>query len=361
MALLLFAILLFCYFAILLFCYFEASYTLINIQSKLKTIFKLNRNGFKNLYWTLSLLGLVSIVLIVFSVDKNTLNVDRWSAMEVGIKALLNGEYPYTATDHLNGRTSNFPGLFILGLIPYILGNIGLLQVFNFVILVYFLHKLFPIKIALLYLLLVFISPAFWWEIYVASDMMTNLFIIFYVVLWVDRLRPKVLSSSPFIAGILLSTLVLTRGIVLIPLALYFTKKFFLINLKAKFKFLLAGTIWGSFLILLVLLNVPDLETLLNFNPLILQTTQVPSSFILISLILPFILSFYHKGIPVNYFNYAVILLLLPVSIGFIIKIWEYGFIITLLESKFDISYLSLVFPFLIYAIVNQNKELIIS
>jgi hypothetical protein len=125
----------------------------------------------------------VSIALIIFFItfttDGNTLKVDRWSAMDVAIRALLNGEYPYTAVDHLKGRTSNFPGLLILGIPFYLLGNVGSLQVFSFLLLSFVLYQATNIKQAIFYILLLILSPAFWWEIFAISDLMSNIFSVF--------------------------------------------------------------------------------------------------------------------------------------------------------------------------------------
>lgn len=279
---------------------------------------------------------------------------DRWSAMQVGIEAWLNGKHHYTSTDHLDGRTSNFPGLFIIGFIPYFLGNIGLLQVLNLILLVVVLRLYFPLKKVVLFLSLLFISPAFWWEVYVSSDLMTNIFIVLMFILLIDKFQPNIIFKKPILLGVFLSFLILTRGIVLIPLALYFTKDFFKIQLSSKLKLMFSGLTFGSLLIFLVLMNVPDQYTLLNYNPLLLQTSQVPTSMIILSLILPFGLSLINKGLQKNYFEICVLLFLFPILIGFFIKLYLYGFNATLIDSRFDISYLSMLFPFLIPSLLKS-------
>lgn len=85
--------------------------------------------------WTFYIITSLFFTLTIFinnSVDGELLHVDRWSAMHVGIEALLNGEYPYTAVDHLGGRTSNLPALLFLGIPFYLLGDVGYLQSFTF-------------------------------------------------------------------------------------------------------------------------------------------------------------------------------------------------------------------------------------
>lgn len=63
--------------------------------------------------------------------------------MEVGIRSLLSGEYPYTVVDHLGGRTSNFPGLFLIVLPFYLMGSVGYLQVFTFALLSWSIYSFF--------------------------------------------------------------------------------------------------------------------------------------------------------------------------------------------------------------------------
>ncbi len=108
-------------------------YTLISSFFLFKDIFKIKliqNLNIKLCFKTFVFLVVTIIFLVTFYTDGNSLKVDRWSAIDVAISALLNGEYPYTAIDHLNGRTSNFPGLLVLGIPFYLLGNVGYLQIF---------------------------------------------------------------------------------------------------------------------------------------------------------------------------------------------------------------------------------------
>ncbi|MGG8495276.1 hypothetical protein ACQY1Q_02565 [Tenacibaculum sp. TC6] len=61
------------------------------------------------------LFTIVFITINVF-VDAETLHVDRWSAMEITIKSLLKGAYPYNQLDHLGQTSSNLPALSYLGM-----------------------------------------------------------------------------------------------------------------------------------------------------------------------------------------------------------------------------------------------------
>jgi hypothetical protein len=85
--------------------------------------FKNHANGGTWTFWIITALFFIFTIYININVDGQLLHVDRWSAMHAGIEALLNGKYPYTAIDHLGGRTSNLPALLFLGIPFYLLGE----------------------------------------------------------------------------------------------------------------------------------------------------------------------------------------------------------------------------------------------
>ena len=320
-------------------------------------IYKFQKLDLKFCFKILVLIVAFIIFLITFFTDGTTLNVDRWSAMDVAINALLNGDYPYTATDHLGGRTSNFPGLLVLGIPFYFLGSVGYLQVFSFLLLSYTLYKNVTIEQAFKYLILLILSPAFWWEIFSISDLMSNVFICFCFVLWWKSIFKNNLFSKPYLLGFSTAFLILTRGIVAIPLSLMFFKPFCAIDLKLKFKVILSFIITFLFLIFIVIVNVPSIDILKNFNPLVLQSSYLPATFHYFVLIIPFYFSFRIKNFDNQFYKYAVVLIFFPMIVSFCFLWKEYGFNEIIQHHKSDLSYLSLVFPFLLYEISKNTTK----
>lgn len=312
-------------------------------------IFK--RLGLKHFYLGVTIAASLLILFIVVYTNGNLLQVDRWSAMHTAIKALMHGEYPYTAVDHLNGRTSNFPGLLILGIPFYLLGNVGYLQVFALLLLAYSLSKFLPIDKAFKYLLLILLSPAYWWEIFAISDLFSNMIILICFIILLEKKTEGQPFCFPIFLGFAAGFLTMTRGIAVIPLTLYLFKDFWNITLRKKTKFLISafGTI--VLLITVVLLNCPDLNTLKLYNPLLLQTNYLPHYVHLIVLILPFLAAFKIMDFKKDFFRYSTILILIPVSISFIYRCFLYGF-----NLNFDLSYFSMVIPFVLFEIVKKNK-----
>lgn len=330
-----------------------AVYTIFSAFFLFKNIFEfsiLKKIAVKHCYMIFCIFFALVVFLITHLTDGNSLNVDRWSAMDVAIKALLNGEYPYTATDHLNGRTSNFPGLLILGIPFYLLGNVGYFQVFAFLLLSYTLYQYLNIFQAFHYMLLLIISPAYWWEIFAISDLMSNIIVVMCFIILLKK-KLKNIFEYPVLLGISTSFLVLTRGIVAIPFVLILFKDFWKITMIEKIKYVLSFTFTFIFLVGLVLFNCPDWNTLKFYNPLVLQSHYLPNSIHFTALILPFLFAFRIRSFRNDFFKFSALLMLFPTAAAFIIVSYKFGF-----DFRFDLSYLSIVIPFMLFEIVKTKK-----
>lgn len=126
-----------------------------------KKMYFANEDILRKVYIVIGLLISVVLVFMNLQVDPNSLHVDRWSAMEITIENLLDGRYPYDKTDYLGQTSSNLPGLSLLGLPFYLLGDVGYLQVFVFGVFSFWIYKS-KRKSAekILILLLLLFSPA---------------------------------------------------------------------------------------------------------------------------------------------------------------------------------------------------------
>lgn len=307
------------------------------LLSKLNTI----------IYILLVCLLLGGILFLTKYIDRYMLNVDRWSAMEVAIRALLSGEYPYTAIDHLGGRTSNFPGLLLLGIPFYILGDVGYFQAFSFLFFAFTLYKVFEINQAFYILLLLGISIPFWYEIAVISDFMSNMLVVIsFIMLW-NHYFAKEIYKKEIALAIGICILLLTRGFTYIPIALYLFAPFFQIPFKKQIKFIGSSIIISSLLLLLVFYHVPDIETLKAYNPLVLQTSYTSIYNILFVFLAPLVLSFFIKKFNYDFFFYTL-LISGALSITLFIQFWiRVGFNELLHNSVFDLAYLAYILPLL--------------
>ena len=253
--------------------------------------------SFKNIFFKYSFL-IIGTIFFAFTiylnimVDEESLNVDRWSAMHVGIEALLNGNYPYSATDHLGGRTSNLPTLIFIGIPFYLLGDVGYLQSFCFLIFTFIVYHIFDnYKDRLFCMLLLVLSPFYIWEIYVKSNLMSNfILILFFLFLFQHKAKNfKRISLLSFLS----TALLLTRLIAVIPISLLLFKNFYYSSIKKKIKFVLIGLLTAILFIYICFQNVGSFEYFKKYNPLALQNRQLPLALSLITIIIPIIYSFY--------------------------------------------------------------------
>ena len=336
---------------IILFIYPLLIVGLLLILNKIKKYIN-NLKNFKLFFGGFGVIISILLFVIIITVNKNELHTDRWSAMTVAINALLHLEYPYTAIDHLGGRSSNLPGLLLIGIPFYLLGKVGLLQLFVFISSLFYLIKSTITNAQkILILLLLLLSPAYLWEVYVSSDLMSNLIIVILFMIFWDFKYPKNYLEKPVSLGLLLSVLILTRGVVVIPLTIFLFYSFYISKKRDKIKLITTFLVGIIALVLSIIVLSPNVYTLLNYNPLELQTRQTSKSLQLGIISLSFVLSFKSKNIIQAFFWSFITLsmLLLLTMLGYFFK---YGIYDSIIKNIFDISYLNIILPFAILSIV---------
>ena len=314
-------------------------------------------NRLKKFNWIfLSVCGLIFIgfIAVNYIIDGNTLNTDRWSALEVTVKSALNFEYPYNVKDHLGKTTSNLPGLFYLGLPFYLIGNIGLLQAFVFGLLIFLVYKLkYKNTEKLFFLTLLLLSPAYLWEVIAKSDLMSNIFLLlFFMFLW-DFKNKKDYFKNRYLLSFLSAFFVLTRAIVAIPLTLFLFKKFVKTSCNNKLKFSLGFLISMILISLPVLISLPEYEVMVEHNPFNHQTRVGPKYLQYFFLIVPFYYSFYVlKMKDVLKYSFKILTTLLFLILAY--YVFKFGFYKAVTMSYFDISYLGMILPFLIFYFIES-------
>lgn len=334
-----------------------AGLSLFYIKINLKDVF------YKSLFW----IGLISFfifsVFLNYKVDGNSLNVDRWSAMEIGIKAILNGQYPYNIPDHMGWESSNLPMLIILGMPFYLLfGSVGYLQSFIFLLFCYLIFKIFNnYKLKSAVLILLFLSPSYLWEVYVKSDLFSNFILIcgFTYLIWKKFLSEK--KMKPELVSFFTALLFLTRLSAVIPLTILLFKKFWSFSVKEKIRFIIVFVASVSIILYVFFHNVPNSEVLQKHNPFMIQGAKQPLllsfSYIVLALILSFRIKSFYEII-----YWSGTLLFICVIVPFIIYFVELGYTEMIINSSFDISFFNMCMPFVLIAIVlgifkNNYKE----
>ncbi len=322
--------------------------------------YKSTINTFKNfnlLGYTSFLLFFAGILFINFKIDGLTLNSDRWSALEIFIQSILKGNYPYAVLDHLDNTTSNLPSLFYIGLPFYLLGDVGYLQAFVFfaIILSVFLAKIDKQQKLFLFLLII-LSPAYFWEVFAKSDLLSNTFLVLlFIYIWQQKYGQHVFEKVMFLAFFAMF-FALTRGTVVIPLTLFLFHGFVKLKIKNQIKFIFWLLFFGVLISLPILWNLPNLAFIKEHNPFNHQTKYAPTPLILLTILLPFYYAFKVKKNS-DVFLYTTYILGGLMLITFILNAFEEGFNANLYNSLFDISYLSIAIPSIFFYFLSKFKE----
>mgnify|MGYP006097348493 FL=1 len=323
-----------------------------------KKIFINNLTQFRKSFLFIAILVFLVFVAVNLIVDGQTLNTDRWSALELSIRSVLNFEYPYDKLDHLGGRSSNLPGLIYIGLPFYLLGDVGLLQPFVFLLSMIVVSKFKnqnSNKLKCMFLLLC--SLAFLWEVIAKSDLMTNMFIILLFMYFWNEKNKENYFQKPIKLGFLSSFLVLTRGVVAIPMTIFLFKDFVRSSVKTKILYtlsLITGSILWSFPILF---SLPDLQTIKQNNPFFNQTAYASIGITVFFLLAPFLISLKVKDFRQILMASFIVISIMLVGL-FLLNAFEEGWKNNL-YGLFDISYLGMIIPFFLFAYLENDKYLL--
>ena len=284
---------------------------------------------------------------IQYKINPLTIQVDRWSAIHNFLVNLFQGNYPYGSSTHLGGYGSPFPVWQMFHIPFYLVGNVGLsiiIVTIAFIATLYFCHS---DKLACVVTILLGISPAFWYEIAVRSDLITNILFVTIIAEWLVykevRLNNHVISLG-IMAGLILST----RFIAIIPICVIYGYEFLKIGWKKQVVLLL--TILATFGLTFLPFVLWEGSTLLFFeyNPFVLQTRQGSWGVLFLFALIAISTTIYIKGNTKYRMAYTGILLTILVVMAFVEKMWQHNLWTELFSPAFDITYLSVALPFYI-------------
>lgn len=307
-------------------------------------------------------LGVVYLCIAIsiqYSIDPLTIKVDRWSAIHNFLSGMLNGTYPYGQQTHLGGYGSPFPVWQIFHLPFYLLGNVGLSIIFVTIIFVWTIHRCYSTKVALTSFILLCISPAYWYEIAVRSDLITNVMLSAIIVEWF-RHKDFQLGNHIVIVAITTGLLLSTRFIAVIPLCVFYGYAFLQMNWQKQLQFICI--IVGTFgLTMLPFVFWKD-STLLFFeyNPFVLQTRQGSLTVLLFFAIIAIGIVIRMKNNHMFRLGITGFLLTTLVVVAFVEEMLLYNLWGELFSSAFDITYLSVALPFYIQHLsINYSTTLL--
>lgn len=291
------------------------------------------------------------ITIILIKVSPLSINVDRWSATTYFLDALFSGIYPYGVVTHVGNYSSPFPLWHYLNIPFWILKDVGI-GLFAFLFLLIYSVYTFTssYKKTFIFLLLLSISPSYWWEIMVRSDGLSNQILAFSILVYLYK-KGISFDNRWIFTSIVLGLCACTRLSAVIPIGIYLLKSYIHIPLRQK--------IYAAWIVLSVMFIVfiPyifwDTNNYVFFerNPFMTQSILSNIYIVTIAVCVTIIFSFYNNGI-IRYFNFTSIIMFLffgstlicfYLSSGTSLSVWDY--------SSFDISYLTLLLPYCITSI----------
>ncbi|MFD2568764.1 hypothetical protein ACFSRZ_15420 [Pseudotenacibaculum haliotis] len=320
---------------------------------------KINKSRYFNtLFLSFGLLIFFALVILVLNVDESSLKVLRWKGMYTTISHVLEGNYPYTTfLDAKGDTTSNLPALFYIGLPFYLLGDVGLLQPFVFLLLFVVVYKSnLTNYIKVLMISLLVFSPAFLWEVAAKSDLMSNMVLVSLFILWWKSKWKNDMFKKPVLLSFFIAFFLLTRLFVVIPFVILFFSSFFKIEMKKKLWFIVGLLFFLGLISLPVLITIPDLDTAIKFNPLNNQTGEAPWYLSILFLSLSVIFSYVHSSLN-QFFKLFLLLTFFLVLSRFFINVIEEGWQQNMFGSLFDISYFGLIIPLVLFSIFTEEKN----
>ncbi len=320
---------------------------------------KITEKAYKFIYWGLITVMIAAISVLLIAIDPNTIRVDRWSALTFFWDSIFQGKYPYATHTHVSvtNFASPFPLWHLMMLPFYLLKDVGTELIFFLIFLALTLKYYFSTyRKSLFYILLLCISPAYWWEIAARSDGMSNAWLVFIIILWLDKSNRN-LSNSFAIGALICGIIASTRFSALLPLALFFFQPYLKLSVKQKIYFPII--VFCIALISFLPFIFWDTNTWIFFsrNPFMSQTGNGNIYTLIIMIALGLILALKWKNIK-QFFFVTTIFIFLFMLFAQIMRIVSAGEGNLFSDAICDISYFNLSMPyFLAYFTTTLNTQ----
>ena len=313
----------------------------------------------KYLAWGTPVAVTLCTVVALWKIDPMQINVDRWSATTCFLDALFNGIYPYGVHTHLfeGNYPSPFPVWHYLTIPFWLIGDVGwgmIAFLWLAAVAVYKFHN--SHRELLLFLLLLAVSPAFWWEIMVRSDGLSNAFFVFALILWTEKrcwTDSESLGRHWAVVAVIVGLAVCTRFSAAIPLAIFLFRRYTRSDVKTLILFPLI--VFAVALAVFAPYIFWDTETWVFFrrNPFMSQSSPGNPFILLVMAGIAVVLAcrrqtFICRMGTVGVFFFAFMMVSM---LGIILNAEEK---ITLFDIQCDISYLTLALPYCLMPLITS-------
>lgn len=311
----------------------------------------ISRNA-KITYYLLTGIFLIAALALQYHLDPLQNNVDRWSAIDYPLRDLFDGKFPYLAKTHLGGNASPFPVWMVIHIPFYLIGNVGLSEIFSALLFVWSIKQIYGYRSGIVATIMTMSCVCVWYEIAVRSDLIANFFLLATFMNYAMHYGWNFERKTIFISvccGLWLST----RISVAFPLFIMLLPGFLRLDMRKKLAVALlsAATLVMTF-VPLILWDADSLFGATN-NPFSLQFRQgSPIDTVSLATIAT-IMALTWKGCRNRMFVYsAVILVLIPI-VAYTHSMYTYNEWVGLYDTKYDITYLDAAIPFCITVIAS--------
>ena len=308
------------------------------------------RSGRTDLLITAMLVTALFILMKQF--DPSSIQVDRYTAIHQWLDRLLAGQYPYSA----ESRPSALPFLFLLSFPFYLLGDPGLLQIAALLVFVVIARDrtLAPVPMTRLRVLLLVLSPAFLYELVVRSDLMSNVILVIFFGLILDKAmvtkaRPALIFCLGAFGGLVIAT-----RLVVLPVYMLFLARHRAARRKDIIR-LVTGNILG-FAAMTVPFILWDAGRFLGEGPFAIQSGYVSPWVLVIVVPLTLLLCMRVDSLA-SVLEYSGTFLFLAVLLPFVESIIYNGWADVFFDDRFDISYFVFCLPFIILSLDFHRRE----
>lgn len=304
------------------------------------------------------LAGIVVIIgLAIFFIEPLSIQVDRWSASTYFLDALFQGIYPYGVHTHISETNfiSPFPLWMYINLPFWFIGDVGWLQAFCLLLFAGAIYYYFRSWRAVLgILLLLCLSPAYWWEIATRSDGLSNALVVCSVILFMER-YPLLMKDKWWVLALIAGSVASTRLSAVVPLALYLFKPWIETDWKRKIGFIAIALLVVFGIFAPYIFWDTDTWIFLQYNPFITQTLQ-GSKILLLGMVCIAILIAYKKKTFYYYVSTTSVFLFVFMLASLLGVFWMRHIPISFSNGLWDISYFTLALPYVALALVLSDE-----
>ena len=296
------------------------------------------------------------LILSLFFINKEDINVDRWSVISSFIEEFQKGNYAYLAKSNVGNPPGPLPFYFFLAYPFYFIGELGVYSALGVLLLLLVINKSKSILVQNVLLFMALSSSYIYWEIIVRSAVIINSMMFVFLIYYVSTLKKydiKQLMVLSLMTGLFMSTRTVL-GVV--PIFIFV----FLLKNRINNTFLFTWVLLSIFIFSLTFVPIVmgHLEEFIAINPFIIQSV----SFV------PFLYNFVFLGIVIIFaiiindildvYFYSGLVLFLIMSIYLVYNVIVFGIHSSFYESRVDISYFLLSIPFFFAYLSMSNSGL---